>query len=363
MKKFHLVIIMMFFASVSFAQWTTSGASDIINTNTGKVAIGSTTNLTEKLTINGNIQLNDYDNTYVSRYIKLLSRIRLQSTSHPTNGWSSGMLSQGIYWDNTNSAWSVDGGAYSDFGAIRFENGGAIGFYTRPTTGSSYTLTNSQLESYKRLVVHENGNVGIGTSAPAFPLDVNGSAYVSGGLIANSATSGGMAGFFRGAASANANIVLSGNAGSNRWFWLTTTNDYLKIGGNGGAEPSAGALNIDYLGNVSIGTTSNNGYKLAVNGSAIFTEAKVKLYANWPDYVFHEKYELRSLPELEKFINENNHLPNVPSAGEIKKEGINLGDMNARLLEKIEELTLYVIQLSKENADIKEQLKKLSEKK
>jgi hypothetical protein len=117
-------------------------------------------------------------------------------------------------------------------------------------------------------------------------------------------------------------------------------------------------------GSVSIGTTSDYGYKLAVNGSAIFTEAKVKLYSTWPDYVFHKNYDLLPLSELEKFIQQNNHLPNVPSAKDVKQNGgIELGDMSAKLLEKIEELTLYIIELKKENEEIKQALKNASNKK
>jgi len=110
---------------------------------------------------------------------------------------------------------------------------------------------------------------------------------------------------------------------------------------------------INFLtGNVGIGTplTSNpNGYKLAVNGKIGAKDVHVETSSTtWPDYVFARDYRLPSLAEVEKFIQENNHLANVPSASEIEKNGHSLGEMDKVLLKKIEELTLYVIQQQKE---------------
>ncbi|THU31128.1 hypothetical protein FAM09_29025 [Niastella caeni] len=101
-------------------------------------------------------------------------------------------------------------------------------------------------------------------------------------------------------------------------------------------------------GSVGIGTSDPKTYKLAVNGSAIFTLVKVKAAATpWPDYVFHSTYSLRPLSELEQYIKKNHHLPEVPSATEVEKNGLDLGDNQAVLLKKIEELTLYAIEQDK----------------
>jgi hypothetical protein len=73
----------------------------------------------------------------------------------------------------------------------------------------------------------------------------------------------------------------------------------------------------------------------------------------WPDYVFGKEYKLTPLNELEQFIAENQHLPNVPSAAEVKENGVELGEMNALLLQKVEELTLYILDLQKQIDELK----------
>jgi len=95
-------------------------------------------------------------------------------------------------------------------------------------------------------------------------------------------------------------------------------------------------------GNLGIGTTNPGTYKLAVNGKIRAKEIKVE--TGWADYVFKEGYDLPTLAEVEQHIKEKGHLPNIPSAKEVKENGIQLGEMNKLLLEKIEELTLYTLQ-------------------
>lgn len=93
--------------------------------------------------------------------------------------------------------------------------------------------------------------------------------------------------------------------------------------------------------------TKINSYALAVNGDAIANRIRVKSYANWPDYVFNENYHLLSLEQLEAFIQKEKHLPNVTSASTIQKEGLDIATSQKELLEKIEELTLYLIEQNK----------------
>ncbi|MCL6294413.1 hypothetical protein [Jejuia spongiicola] len=114
-------------------------------------------------------------------------------------------------------------------------------------------------------------------------------------------------------------------------------------------------------GSISIGTTLiPPGYKLAVGGKVIAEEVKVQLQTSWPDYVFFKDYKLQSLQELEAYINKNGHLPNVPSAKEVVENGLELGEISKIQQEKIEELTLYVIEQNKINIEQSLELKKQS---
>jgi hypothetical protein len=114
-------------------------------------------------------------------------------------------------------------------------------------------------------------------------------------------------------------------------------------------------------GNVAIGTVDPHGYKLAVKGKIIAEEVHVKLYADWPDYVFSTDYKLKPIEELANYISKNKHLPNLPSAADVeKKSDFGLGEMQLKILEKVEEQSLYIIQLNerlsileKENAELK----------
>ncbi|NAY93459.1 hypothetical protein GTQ34_16225 [Muricauda sp. JGD-17] len=95
-----------------------------------------------------------------------------------------------------------------------------------------------------------------------------------------------------------------------------------------------------------IGLNTTNiptGYTLAVKDKIITEELKIRTYANWPDYVFENGYQMPDLSEVEKYIQAKGHLKDIPTAEEVRKNGFLIGDMNTRLLKKIEELTLYTI--------------------
>lgn len=111
-------------------------------------------------------------------------------------------------------------------------------------------------------------------------------------------------------------------------------------------------------GSVAIGTTKTNGYKLAVDGVIGTREVNVNVDV-WADYVFLPGYKLRSLDEIEDHINQYGHLPEVPSEKEVLQDGVNLGEMNALLLKKIEELTLYLIEQNKKIEALQIELQKL----
>lgn len=109
---------------------------------------------------------------------------------------------------------------------------------------------------------------------------------------------------------------------------------------------------IQANGNVGIGTDAPGDYKLAVNGKIHTREVNVNIN-NWPDYVFDPSYQKLSLSDLEIFIKRYKHLPEIPAYTTVEKDGANLGEMNAKLLKKIEELTLYLIDLKHELDEIK----------
>ena len=112
----------------------------------------------------------------------------------------------------------------------------------------------------------------------------------------------------------------------------------------------------DFVGIGTTNLTATSGYKLAVDGGILCEE--VKVIANVPsaDYVFEKDYNLRTLNEVEAFVNENKHLPDVPSAKEFKENGYKMGDMDNLLLQKIEELTLYIIEQQKQIDELKNKL-------
>ena len=115
-------------------------------------------------------------------------------------------------------------------------------------------------------------------------------------------------------------------------------------------------------GSVAVGTNNiPDGYDLAVDGKIVSQEVKVSLDV-WPDFVFHEEYNLTSIKDLERFINQHKHLPSIPAEKEVLENGINLGEINSKLLQKIEELTLYIIHQNKEIELLKERVKMIEKR-
>jgi hypothetical protein len=128
----------------------------------------------------------------------------------------------------------------------------------------------------------------------------------------------------------------------------------LTFPGGVGINVDSATAKFHVNGNVMIGSGAPaNGYKLSVDGKIIAEEIKVQLNSSWPDYVFDKKYPLASLHSLDKYIQTYKHLPNIPAAHIMEKEGIALGDMQTRMMEKIEELTLYIIDLQKQLDELK----------
>lgn len=150
--------------------------------------------------------------------------------------------------------------------------------------------------------------------------------------------------------------------------WGTSNNDIMLIRNVFTAPPPAAAsyknvLRIDGEGKVIVGNVPvpNSNYQMFVEKGILTERVKVaaKGSIDWADYVFDNDYQLKSLDEVSNYIQVNKHLPDVPSAKEVSEEGIDLAKMDATLLRKIEELTLYMIELKKENNQLKQDIASL----
>lgn len=194
------------------------------------------------------------------------------------------------------------------------------------------------------------GNVGIGTPTPTQKLEVNGNISVTGlnsallfGQETVSADKWGQWGI----------EYDNVNGGLNFWKPFGSTN----FGNN--------FLYIKDNGNVGIGTNltdpSNTPYKLAVNGTIRAKEIVVE--TNWSDFVFESTYTLMPLTELEMFIKANNHLPEIPSANEISTNGLKVAEMQTLMMQKIEELTLYIIEQNKKLENLQTKISTIEESK
>jgi hypothetical protein len=145
-----------------------------------------------------------------------------------------------------------------------------------------------------------------------------------------------------------------GASGNNFYFSHVNTN---------GTGPANYYMMVDgNTGNIGIGHTATApSYKLSVEGTVGARKVKVT-QAAWSDFVFHDNYKLPSLMEVENFVKKNKHLPGIPSEDEVVKDGVDVGEMDKLLLQKIEELTLYIIDLKKESTRQQEKIDKLEKK-
>ena len=247
----------------------------------GKIGIGTTT-LNSKLTIQGD------GSTVGSASINL---------KHSGNGMSIGL------------------GASS--------NNLHIGNSWNPESGTYMTIQDS------------TGYIGVGTNNPVDKLTLN-----DGDMTIGNSTNHEYNIWFRpGDNKARSSVIgYSSNVTSNDYIGMQTKWGSIRFITNDGNE----VVRVTDSERVGIGTSDPQS-KLAVNGQIRATEVKVLALIDVPDYVFEADYNLRSLKETKDYIATNKHLPEIPSASEIGENGIDLGDMNMKLLKKIEELTLHLI--------------------
>jgi len=184
------------------------------------------------------------------------------------------------------------------------------------------------------IYIDPDGNIGVNTTQPIAPFD----------MVSQSDNS----------------LMVRTTTAKNSSLWAINS-----INGYGiGVEPDGtGYIYSSYPTNnkliyfkddkVGIGAPPKGTHNLYVAGGITTEEVKVRIQSNWSDYVFNNDYVLLPISDLEAFIDQNGHLPGVPSSEEVENNGVNLGEMNALLLKKIEELSLYVIDLKKELNSIK----------
>jgi hypothetical protein len=195
---------------------------------------------------------------------------------------------------------------------------------------------NSTTSTPNSLVINPfGGNVGVGTASPDRVLQI-----VYGGNIGGAGASLGFGANANQGSMASITASLVGNGAGNDYGDLK-----FQTRLNGSSSLST-ALLISHDGLVGIGTTSPDS-KLTVNGTLHSMEVKVDM-SILPDYVFESGYRLLPLMDVKTFVDKNHHLPEVPSAKEVAQNGLKLGEMNALLLKKVEELTLYLIEKDKQ---------------
>lgn len=222
---------------------------------------------------------------------------------------------------------------------------------------SSYSSNNLffKTNGFTRMTIkNSNGYVGIGTTNPLERLHVNGHILVPSNQQIRFGTENASTG----------HLTIS-NASC-------CYNTYADIEGNlyFRTEASQATLGIQKDATVTIGVwpkyndavANTDGHKLMVNGGILCE--KVKVIADVPnsDHVFEDDYDLKPLEEVKEFVKKHKHLPEIPSAKEFKENGYNIGEMDDLLLRKVEELTLYVIQLKEEVDTLKEENRELKKR-
>jgi len=306
MKKIAFLIAFLFITSLSFSQQIGDGFSPVINDFATPLKSGVYSGLITRGTIPD--VSHDWSHLFVIRHINQTNNYQLQIASLYTDNDRIFFRKIANNFDltPTNTAWSE--------------------FATRGTN----TFIGNQTV---------NGNLGIGTSSPESPLTVYGiSTFYPRRIGAGDARQ-----FFINHSFSNPDFI------NNLYPIILAT--------GGGNQP----LILDAA-RVGIGT-ANPDSRLAVNGTIHSKEVKVDMLGwTWPDFVFKKEYNLPTLAEVEKHINEKGHLENIPNEEEVLKNGINLGEMNAKLLQKVEELTLYMIDQNKNIQSLIEENKKQNER-
>ncbi|MDR7130063.1 hypothetical protein J2X69_002410 [Algoriphagus sp. 4150] len=219
------------------------------------------------------------------------------------------------------------------------------GFLYRIFDGSSYTnLFN----------IKPNGRVGLGVAEPVGSLDVKGLTYLRASPTFNTEVE--QLRFGRFDNDGRYHSIFSNHSGA-----LASNYLQFRIHDNSLGSPYKVQISVMTLygnGSVGIGTTKVPTEMLEVNGKIKTREVNVTA-SGWADHVFKSDYKLIPLVELESFIQKNGHLPNIPTEGEVAEKGVNLAEMNVKLLEKVEELTLYLLEFHRKNEEQDQMIQEL----
>lgn len=208
------------------------------------------------------------------------------------------------------------------------------------TTSSTNTLMLRNSLGDTLLRMRDDGRMGIGYNGSSYGRTLNMGGTGINFYTANEAAFGGA--IFP----TDTSLVIWSNSAANNYLVLQPS------WGNTGIGTYTPNAKLHLNGAMLIGNNSSRiatGYQLSVDGKIMAEEVTVQNSTIWPDYVFDSEYVLMPLEDVEKSILKNKHLPNIPSALEVKQKGIELGEMNRKLMEKVEELTLYIIELNKKN--------------
>lgn len=252
---------------------------------------------------------------------------------------------------------------------LTFGTGSTIFQSNNPLGVSDMVFINGTLSTSPRFVLKSNGNFGFGTDNPNLPFHIHNKSF----KLSGSGSYGHMV--FSKTETSNDwgieyNTANVGKEGLNFWKPFGSGGGYsnynLFLGNNnkvgiGTNEPTA-TLTIN--GNCLIGdvnTQLNGSYKLYVQTGILTEKLKISVRnsVNWADYVFDPSYKMLTINELESYVKMNRHLPNVPSAKQVEEDGVDVIDMTNRLLEKVEELTLYIIEQNKKIEELEKKVKSI----